>query len=91
VGPQRNALVVFDTVDGKAVLVDPAGKELITLNPVGTAVWNLLDGERDIASLAHAVGAEFPTVPVDRIAADVEAFVAELGRLGLLSERPAPG
>jgi len=91
VRPQRNANVVFDTVDDKAVLVDPSGKELITLNRVGTLVWQLLDGSRDLAELSRAVAADFPTVAADRVAGDVEAFVAELTRLGLLSNQPAAG
>jgi hypothetical protein len=91
VRPQRNASVVFDTVDDKAVLVDPSGRELITLNRVGTLVWQLLDGSRDLADLSRAVATDFPAVPADRVAADVEAFVTELALLGLATDGPAPG
>ncbi len=42
--PRRSPNVTYETIDGRAVLVDVAGTELITLNPVGTLVWNVPSG-----------------------------------------------
>jgi hypothetical protein len=36
--PRRAENVTYDIVDGRAVIVDPQGWELVTLNPVGTLV-----------------------------------------------------
>ena len=36
---QRRPGVTSEVVDGQAVLIAPAGKEVITLNAVGTLVW----------------------------------------------------
>ena len=36
---RRSDEVVFEVSAGRAVLLDRTGKELITLNPVGTLVW----------------------------------------------------
>jgi hypothetical protein len=91
-GLARNPQVVSDVVAGKAVLVDPAGRELITLNSVGTLVWEALDGTRDRAELSRVVAARHPSTPAAQVDADVRAFLDELGGLGLLSESaPDPG
>ena len=49
---QRSADVVFDVVVDRAILLDGAGTELITLNAVGTVVWHELDGRRGADDLA---------------------------------------
>jgi hypothetical protein len=91
-GLARNPRVVADVVDGKAVLVDPAGREIITLNPLGTQVWDALDGSRDVDGVCRLIGERYPDVPAERIGADVRAFLDELGRLGVLSDpTPDPG
>ena len=82
----RDPCVVSDVVDGKAVLVDPAGREIITLNALGTLVWGVLDGIRDLPEVCRVVGERYPSVSPERISVDVEAFLAELSRLGLLTE-----
>ena len=88
----RNPDVVSDTVEGKAVLVDPAGRELITLNAVGTLVWDALDGTRDAPELCRLIVERYPSMPAPQVEADVRTFLDELTTLGLLSEPgPAPG
>jgi hypothetical protein len=88
-GLGRNPAVVADVIDGKAVLVDPAGSEIITLNALGTQVWDALDGTRDVDELCHSIGDRYPDVPAEQIDGDVRRFLGELTRLGLLSE-PTP-
>jgi hypothetical protein len=84
--------VVSDVVDGKAVLVDPAGREIITLNALGTLVWDALDGTRDLEQLCDGIAARYPDVPAARVDADVRVFLDELTRLDLLADaRPDPG
>jgi hypothetical protein len=80
---QRSADVVFDMAGDRAVLLDASGAELITLNPVGSMVWNELDGERGPAELAAALHDRFAGVNLDELRADIAEFLDELAALGL--------
>jgi hypothetical protein len=80
----RHPGVVSDVVDGKAVLVDPGGREIITLNALGSVVWELVDGSRDVDEVCRLVGERHPDVAPEQISADVQSFVQELSRLGVL-------
>lgn len=68
----------------RAVLLDSNGTELITLNPVGSLVWNAIDGWTDRASLVTRLGEQFPEIPTDQIVGDVEEFLDELRAAGLV-------
>ncbi|MET0908894.1 MAG: PqqD family protein [Ilumatobacteraceae bacterium] len=85
---QRSADVVFDVVVDRAILLDGAGEELITLNAVGTVVWNELDGRRDAAELAADLLDRFVDVGFDELRADIAAFLDELAVLGLAVDAP---
>ena len=76
--------VIFEVTGGRAVLLDAAGSELITLNPVGTLVWQGLDGRRTQRELAADLHPTFEGVALDELASDIDAFVAELRASGLV-------
>ena len=78
--------VVYEVVDGQAVLVDAAGREMITLNPVGTLIWQALDGESDAVALAARLLPQLEGVTGDQLQSDVTAFLRELLDLGLAKE-----
>lgn len=67
----------------RAVLLDASGTELITLNAVGSMVWNELDGVRGPAELAAALHRRFTGVGLDELRDDIAAFLDELATLGL--------
>ena len=77
--------VTYDVVDGRAILIDPRGEELITLNPVGTMVWEALDGRRDADELAALLAQRLKGVDVGQAREDVTRFVADLHGLGLVT------
>lgn len=81
---RRSPGVVFEVVDDRAVLVDPQGVELLTLNEVATLVWQELDGIRDPAALAADLVGRFEGVTVERFAADITGFLAEAEAAGLV-------
>ena len=81
---RRSDQVVFEVTGDRAVLLDPTGKELITLNPVGTVVWQLLDEPRDAGEVAAALGAAFPDVPLAKLEEDADRFLAELAASDLV-------
>jgi hypothetical protein len=80
---QRSDDVVYDLAGERAVLLDAGGRELITLNPVGTIVWNELDGRRDVATIAADLLPRFTGVDLAALQADIAAFTDELVALGL--------
>ena len=86
--------VVSRTVAGETLLV-PIGKNAVDLdcvfllNKVGTYLWTLLDGSRDRRQLCDALNEKFEVPPGKDLGADVDRFLAELTRRGLLSE-PRP-
>jgi hypothetical protein len=81
---RRTGDAYFEVVEDKAVIVDPAGTELVTLNHVGTLVWQAIDGERDEASITDELAARFPEVPRKTLEADVRRFLDELDGVNLL-------
>ena len=68
---------------GNLVLLDPAGAEMIVLNPVAAVIYQLMDGARDVDAIARIV-ADALTAPIDHVTRDVEAFVADMLARGLV-------
>jgi SynChlorMet cassette radical SAM/SPASM protein ScmE len=66
----------------RGLLFDPGTGREVGVDPVGSWVWRLLDGSRDLEALVAGVRAEFAGVPAGA-GADVAAFVAELCERGL--------
>ena len=60
------------------------GVDIITLNPVGTIVWTLLDVVRDRAAVVDGLAAEFPGRDRTELENDVTEFLAELMSGGLV-------
>jgi hypothetical protein len=81
--------VAYEVVDGKAVLVDPVGLELVTLNEVGTLVWEALPEHGDADSLAENLLSRLEGVSAEELRADIGAFLHELRDLGLVVPRAA--
>lgn len=76
--------VLHQVVEGRAMLISPAGEEVIVLNGTGTAVWEALAESDDVATLVAAVHAAHPGVAVETISTDVERFLGELVAAGLV-------
>ena len=52
---RRASDVIYDVLDGHAVLLDPSATKMLTLNPVGTLVWRHLDDDRTCAELVTLI------------------------------------
>ena len=75
-------------LNGEIAILNLKSKLYFGLTDVGAFIWQLLESRTDMATLAHAVTAEF-AIDAARCAADVEAFLEDLNRAGLLLvERP---
>ena len=80
---RRADRVIWEVTGTRAVLLDADGNELITLNPVGTLVWDAIDGlpPDAIADLIHP---RLEGVTREQLATDVRAFLDELEELGVI-------
>ncbi|MGI8875108.1 MAG: PqqD family protein [Egibacteraceae bacterium] len=82
--PRPRPTVVGVELDGEAVLYSEHDGSLHLLDPVATAVWNVLDGEATLRELAGELADAFEAEPgvVER---DVVELVRGLGARGLLA------
>jgi hypothetical protein len=75
--PRKSERIASRAVDGKALVVVLDSRKLHTFNVVGTRVFELCDGARDVAAIAHQIAVEFQ---VDAVRAEHDAltFLAQL-------------
>jgi hypothetical protein len=77
------AHVAAATRDGCTVLLDLRTERYLRLDEVGGAVWAQLEHGASVPEVVDRLAAEYDA-PVDRIRADVEAFVTRLGEARLV-------
>lgn len=76
--------VLHQVVDGRAMLIPPAGDEVVVLNPTVSAVWDALAEGGDVQSLTARLHGAHPSVAADAIRGDITKFLAELEGAGLV-------
>jgi hypothetical protein len=76
--------------DDGGLVVLPTQREVKVLNPVGIKVYSMLDGTHSEAQIAQAVADEFE-VPVEQATEDVNAFLGELRRNGMVVDAEPTG
>ncbi len=72
--PKKGPLTASRVMDGEAVVFLPGKGQVRILNKLGTAVWELVDGERTVAEIAEEICKKY----------DVEREVAERDALEFL-------
>ena len=88
--PRRHPDTSFRQVgDEGGLVVLPGRAEVKVLNPVGIAVFALLDGSLDVDTLAAKVAGEFE-IDLAQAREDVIAFLTLLQREGMLSDASTP-
>ena len=70
-------------VDGEALLLHLPSGDYFSLDPVGTDVWEHIDGTRTVGELAELVCDEY-VVDRDQAVADVLRLVEQMADEGLL-------
>jgi len=75
--------VSASVLEGEAVLVNRDTGGQYTLNPVATAVWELLDGHRPLAAVLGALAEEFDA-PEARLRGDLLALIDQFRAEGLI-------
>ncbi len=87
---KRKSNFMMQDVGGENLLV-PLGSQvmdlngIITLNDTAACVWEFLGQERSLDELSGAVAEQFDVDP-ERARADVQKFLDDLARLGLLEQ-----
>jgi hypothetical protein len=89
----KTTQVVSRIVAGEAILVpicrDVADlRSVYVVNDVGETVWRLIDGVKDVDTIARAVADEFE-VDLEVARADVATFLAKLLDLRLVAPAPS--
>lgn len=75
--------VLFQEIGGEAVLLDLASEHYFGLDPVGTRIWELIDGISRLGEIQSTLGAEYDAVHAD-IGRDVLALASRLLDAGLV-------
>ena len=71
-------------IDDEIVVMNLSSGDFFSLRESGAAIWDLIDGTRDRAAVLAALARDFDAADAD-LAADLDAFLAELRGIGLLS------
>ena len=79
--------VVFELVDGEAVVLSLESSTYYKLNPVGARIWRLLQDEPTHEQLLQTLESEYE-VTSGRVREDVHHLLAELQRAALVSPIP---
>lgn len=59
----RSSSVLWRELDGEAILLDPQAGCSYNLNPVGTLIWKLLDGQHDAEAIVTAICEAYEVEP----------------------------
>ena len=80
---KRDVRLPFQEIQGQAVVVVPARRELHELDEVATFLWAQLAKERSVADLVAALWGEFE-VEAGTAETDVREFLSDLEAKGLV-------
>ncbi len=75
--PAPHPQVAARIVDGSAVIVLADAGEVTVLNPVGSRIWELLDGTRSGSDIVQRIVAEYD-VTAEQATQDVASFLQTL-------------
>lgn len=88
--PIANPIVVLrEEFDDWAVLFNSDTADAVGTNPVGVAIWKMLDGRSSVTEIVSTIGDRFADVP-EAAAGEISNFINKLadhGFIGLELER----
>ncbi|HEY6539358.1 MAG TPA: PqqD family protein [Ktedonobacteraceae bacterium] len=73
----RNPSVLWRELDGEAILLDPQAGCSYNLNPVGTSIWKLLDGQHSAEDIVAAICEAYEVEP-EQAGQDVQRLLDDL-------------
>jgi len=82
--PIANPVVVLrEEFDDWAILFNPDTADAVGTNPVGVAVWKLMDGKHGIEEIIAKIKDKFADVP-DAATKEIPAFIKDLTQRGFV-------
>ncbi|MFC2171840.1 PqqD family protein [Acidobacteriota bacterium] len=81
--PVQNPDTAWRAVDEECIIITPRKSVATVLNPVGTRVWQLADGNRSVKEIIEKILDEYLTER-DAVEKDIEEFLTDLEKRGLL-------
>ena len=86
----RSKNVVWDEIDGEAVLVSTSEQKTWVLNATASIIWKCCDGTISIEALARRIASECGR-EASRVKAELASFCREMEQRGLLMGGRASG
>jgi len=86
--PLKASHTASQVIDGEAVVLDIPGKMLRGMNPVGSRIWELVDGRRTLREIARVVADEYDR-PGPEVLQDVTMFLDELAERRVIEFKEA--
>ncbi len=88
--PRLHPQVAARVMDGQALVILADTGEVNVFNPVGTRIWELIDGRHSVTQIIEAITSEYEITEAEA-SKDVQGFVQELldARAITLEEQPA--
>jgi len=82
--PIANPVVVLrKEFDDWAVLFNPDPAEAVGVNPVGVAIWEILDGKKSVTDIIAQISQDFTDVP-GSAAQEIQTFIDDLAKRGFV-------
>ena len=82
--PIPNPNIIGRVIDDEVVLVLPDQGKIKVLNEVGAAIWNLIDGKRNVQQISAEICNQFD-VDLSVIETDAVQFITELSERGIIT------
>ena len=82
--PALHPDTIWTVLDDGAVIVTPRAGNVRVLNRVGTAIWELIDGENSLRDIETRLIRDYD-VPVEQARRDLQLFVEELERRDMIT------
>ncbi len=87
--PAKGRDVHYREIDLKSVLLDIDSGEYYSLNRVGTFIWSLINGKRDVSHIVDEVTGKFD-ISMEQAGPDVKGLIEKLISEGLVEVHDKP-
>lgn len=84
--PVKSEKVASRIIDGEAIIVLLEKQQNIVLNQVGSRIWEIMDGKKNIDELTRTIASEFE-VGYDQAIKDVSEFIEDIEKRGAVEIR----
>ena len=81
--PIKSSSAAYQIIDGEAVIILPSEQMVNVLNPVGSRIWDLSNGRKNIAEIAEILAHEFD-VSYETALKDAIEFTGDLAEKNVM-------